>query len=81
LLNITEPAVSQYLKGKRGEVVVFSRDIKKEIIKSAKAISKKNTLLNRETQKLLQKIQENKFICTICNNHAQTDKTCEVCYV
>src|SRR3989344_1908736 len=80
VLNITEPAVSQYLKKKRGEEIAFSSQMLEEIAKSAKEISLDKSKLRSEIQKVMRKIKESKFICSVCNDHANTAKDCVICY-
>ena len=79
ILNLTEPAVSQYLKGKRGEQVIFSKEIQKEIRRSAKIIVKYPKKVNSELQKIFKKVNESKFICSVCKDHIHTENGCNVC--
>ena len=79
-LNLTEPAVSQYLKRKRGEEISFSVDLTEEVSLSAKNIMKDRNRLRSEVQKLLKKVKETKFICSVCHDHIKSAEDCEICY-
>ena len=80
LLNITEPAVSQYLKNKRGSDIRFSKKIKDEIKKSSKKIIENKKLFRTELQKLIRLVKDTRFLCTVCNEHTGTNEDCEICY-
>src|SRR3989344_2771652 len=75
-LNLTEPAVSQYLKKKRGEDIKFDTELKKQIFLSAKALVKDKTKARHEIQKLMRKINDGRFLCNVCHDHANTPKDC-----
>jgi predicted transcriptional regulator len=79
-LNLTEPAVSQYLTKKRGEEIAFTKEALLEIKKSAIIIAEDNTKARSEIQRLMQTIKDSKFLCTVCNDHANTPSDCEICY-
>ncbi len=81
LLGITEPAVSQYIKGKRGTKVKFNEQIKNEI----KAIADK--LANQELHPIAAlNYLSKKILMTnvMCQVHMQLDKetpeNCRVCF-
>ncbi len=81
LLNLTEAAVSQYLKKKRGEEITFSSQLNSEITKSANAVAEGKSEVRLEIQKLLNKIRETRFICSVCNVHTNTSSGCKICYI
>jgi len=64
-LNITKAAVSQYKHKKRGHKIKFSKEIEKEIIKSADSILKGNSS-NAEINNLIKKLKKSRYICLIC---------------
>jgi len=79
LLEITEPAVSQYLRSKRASGIEFSKDIVKEIEQAALRIEKGGKVFE-ETQYLLNKVRNTKTTCEVCRKHTCADKSCEVCF-
>ncbi|AJF61420.1 TPA: hypothetical protein HA239_04410 [Candidatus Woesearchaeota archaeon] len=80
LLNISEPAVSQYLSNKRG-ATTFNDALHKEIDASAGKIIAKKSDFRTELQKMLRIIKKTRFICGVCHEHLDTEDDCEVCYV
>ena len=79
-LNLTEAAVSQYLKKKRGEETHFSKEVLNEIGKSARIIAVDHTKVRSETQRLLKLVSETRFICSVCHNYINSNVNCEICY-
>ena len=79
-LNITESAISQYFRKKRGEEIRFSEDMFSEIAGSADAIAHRKVDVKTEIQRLMKKISETRFICTVCNEFTDSEKDCEICY-
>ena len=63
-LGITNPAVSQYLKEKRGCDVSFTKEIKEEIRKGALIIYI-GGCSNIIIQKICKKVKESGFLCKI----------------
>ncbi len=80
VVNLTEAAVSQYLKKKRGDVIKFKDEVLKEIQASAKKIASKEAEYRKEFQIILKKLKQSRFICTVCHDHTKADKECEICY-
>lgn len=80
ILNMTEPAVSQYLNNKRG-ITRFNQTIIKKIAIAAEKIKKGQSSLRQELQKMLKIIKDTKFICGVCHDHLNTTEDCKVCYV
>ena len=79
LLNITEAAVSQYTKKKRGTGIDFPAELK-EIIKKAAAEITDSSSAFHQIQKISEHIKHSKVLCLL---HAQIEenlKGCEVCY-
>ena len=68
LLNSTEAAISQYLKGKRGNIVDM-RKIRKEIERSAENIVKKKSNLVREITKLVKIASKKGIKCKVCEKY------------
>jgi len=77
-LSLTEPAVSQYLSGKRGKDVVFSPLAVKQIKLAAKRISVSKTNTNKELVKLTNYIRKT-CLCKIHKGIDQDRKNCSVC--
>ena len=80
-LNLTESAVSQYLSNKRGKGVSFTPKLRKEINISAQKVANDRKELNPELQKIMRKIKDSKFICTVCHTHVNTADDCNICFV
>ncbi|MBN2367512.1 hypothetical protein JXC34_00710 [Candidatus Woesearchaeota archaeon] len=80
ILGLTEPAVSQYLKNKRGSEVCFTDNVLKEIAESSQAIIDNKTDFRTEVQKILSHIKKTKFICKVCHDHIHTSEDCKICY-
>ena len=75
LLGITESAISQYLKSKRGGEIKFSKKEMKLIEKSAKNIIEKNNAM-KEIYELCILFRASKVIC---NLHKSNDKNKDHC--
>ena len=80
IMNITEPAVSQYLKNKRGKDVVFSKKLVNEINSSAEHVLKKEHSFRSELQRIMKLIKDTMEICTVCHDHIDTTEDCRICY-
>jgi len=80
LLNLTSPAVSQYLKKKRASSVLFSDSILKEIRISAKRIFNNPNSLLKEMKRICNLLEVKKIICNI---HRSTNSSipcnCDIC--
>ncbi|MAG78728.1 transcriptional regulator [archaeon] len=79
-LNLTEPAVSQYLSGKRGKDVVFSQEVLKKIKNAAQRIKSSTSKLttNKEIFKLTELVRKT----CLCKIHKGLDKerrSCSIC--
>lgn len=79
LLNVTEPAVSQYAKEKRAQTLVFNKEVK-EFIKTAAAQIKDCRSAYQGIQNINDFITHSKARCEI---HMQLEKglcNCDICY-
>lgn len=80
LMGITESAVSQYKKEKRGKLVELPEHVVSELKISAKKIKSGEVVVFAETQRLLRVIRDD---LTICKIHKILDENvpaeCEVC--
>ena len=79
LLNITEAAVSQYTKEKRGTEISFPAEVKEFIKKAAAEITDAATAFH-QIQRISEHIKHTKVLCQL---HAQIEgdlKGCDVCY-
>jgi len=79
-MGLTEAAVSQYLKNKRGNKVAFSESIIKIIKDSVKRIIAEKSVFREEFLKTLKEIKKNKFICSVCREHSESNDQCNICY-
>lgn len=79
-IGLTEAAVSQYIKEKRGKDIKFNDNILKEIRSSAKVIAEKEELFMHEIQRLC---NLNSVKKTICYLHKKENKNllkkCRAC--
>ncbi len=79
MLGITEAAVSQYLRNKRGDAIKFSEGVLKEVEATCARIVDNNSF-RTEFQNILKKIRESRYICSICHDHIESKKNCKICY-
>ena len=81
LLNITQAAVSQYVKDKRGAEVDFPPVIQTEIEKSALHIMESPESYLLELMRLSNILKESKLICDIHKHcDAKVDGSCDICF-
>jgi len=80
LLQITEPAVSQYVKDKRAKGIKFDSSIEKMVIKAAARIAEHESCIIKEMQQICKKIRKEGLLCKI---HRKKDKNigqgCKAC--
>ena len=80
ILDITESAISQYLKSKRGSELKFSKEEIEKIRESAYSIVENRSHVNEEIYKLSVKFRASN---ALCNFHKKGDKTvnkdCDLC--
>lgn len=69
LLGITKAAVSQYLSNKRASKFKLTPEMKKEIVKSAKVISKNGDRAVWEIQRVLKAVKDRKCSCKACKKY------------
>ncbi len=80
LLNITEPAVSQYAKEKRAKKIILPQEVKEFIKVSADKI-KDSKIAYHQIQKINDFIKHSKARCEI---HMQLEENlcgCNICYL
>ncbi len=81
LLGITEPAVSQYIKGKRGSKVKFNEETKKDIKRIAGKLAAKEMHPMGALNYLSKKVLMSNVLCQV---HMMLDKetpqSCRVCF-
>jgi predicted transcriptional regulator len=79
LLGLTESAVSQYIKSKRAQSVLFNQDMKTEIKNSAQTIKEDPNKIQFEIQRLLALVRESDMICKTHKQFGQISEDCNVC--
>tara|TARA_Y100000294_G_scaffold177026_1_gene201122 strand:+ start:2588 stop:2956 length:369 start_codon:yes stop_codon:yes gene_type:complete len=81
ILEITESAISQYLKSKRGGKIIFSKKETEQIKKSADKIIKNPETLMKNLYDLCILFRKNKVICELHKNQdKKIIKDCDVCF-
>ncbi|MFX1285768.1 MAG: transcriptional regulator [Promethearchaeota archaeon] len=76
--GLTEPAISQYKKGARGDIE-FNSDIVKEIQEAARNIAEENKSAPREVQRVLKYIQKGGFLCEFHKKYGLVHEGCDMC--
>lgn len=79
LLNITEPAISQYLQEKRAMGVNLPQEVKDFIDKAALKIKDPETAY-RQIQEICHFIKESKVLCKIHMGLESGLEACDICY-
>jgi uncharacterized protein len=79
LLGVTEAAVSQYMSQKRAADVQFPEEIAKDIRLAAPRITDYGSMI-KETQAILAKSKQGRFICKMHEQVAEIPKGCDVCF-
>ena len=80
LLNLSEAAVSQYLKSKRAREVTFDVEIKKFIEEAAGRIKDQMTAY-QEVQRIIEQVKKTKAICRIHMAMEEGLEGCDVCFL
>ena len=81
MMNLTEPAVSQYLHSKRAKEVVFTKAVLQEIKSSAEKIVKNSDLLIPEMVKLSRLTEVKHVMCDIHKKqHIDLPNNCNICF-
>lgn len=79
-LGITEAAISQYIKSKRGNEIKFPSEATKEIKKSAKEIIENKGDIMKEIYKLCVSLRKSKIMCDFHRTKdKKISKSCDVC--
>lgn len=79
LMNITEPAVSQYINNKRGKEINFNPEVKSYIKQSAQKITDHQSAY-RQVQQITHFIKETKALCKIHMDIESGLQGCDLCY-
>lgn len=80
LLQLTEPAVSQYLKEKRAKNIMLNDAVRNEIKISAKKILDHNSLLFKEMKRICDLVEVKKIVCQIHKDtNTQIPCDCNIC--
>lgn len=80
ILELTEPAVSQYFKSKRAKDVRFDSKIKRKIKEAANRIYQKPGILFKEIQDICNLIRKDKLICEVHKKYDKLEKGCCICF-
>lgn len=78
-LNVSAPAISQYIKDKRAKGVTFPSDVQSFIEAAAKRIKDKTTAY-QEIQAIVAFIKETKALCRIHEHFDSELEGCDICY-
>jgi predicted transcriptional regulator len=80
ILGITEAAVSQYIKKKRGAEITFSKKEKEAISHTARAMIRQPTTSMEHLYKLCNRFKGAPCICALHHKHDPTlAKNCSLC--
>ena len=81
LLGVTEAAVSQYIKSKRGSEVEFSSEAMKKVKEAAKKIVKDHSVLRNEIYELTSMVKVTKVLCDLHHRYDKdVPKACDICF-
>ncbi|MFX1537163.1 MAG: transcriptional regulator [Promethearchaeota archaeon] len=78
--GLTEPAISQYKKGARGDIELSS-EIKKKVREAARNIAEEDCSAPREVQRVLKYIQRGGFLCEFHRKYGLVHEGCDMCKV
>jgi predicted transcriptional regulator len=78
--GLTEPAISQYKKGARGDIELSS-DIKDKVKEAARNIVEEDSRAPREVQRVLKYIQEGGFLCEFHKKYGLVHEGCDMCKI
>ncbi|UCG90216.1 MAG: transcriptional regulator [Candidatus Heimdallarchaeota archaeon] len=76
--GLTEPAISQYKKGARGDID-FNPDIVNKIRGAARNIAEEGRSAPHEVQRVLQYIQNGGFLCEFHRKYGMVHEGCDIC--
>ena len=81
ILSVTEAAVSQYLRLKRANQIIFSKKDLVQIKKSADEIKENPETLIKNLYNLCVSLRESKVICKLHKSHDKSiPNNCDVCF-
>jgi len=82
ILQVTKPAISQYLNKKRASEIEFDPKVTKMIQEAAKSILKTKNHMDfmTEIQRILKYIEKEKIICEIHQRYCKDLNQCTVCF-
>lgn len=78
--GLTEPAISQYKKGARGDIELSS-DIKKKVKEAARNIAEEDSRAPLEVQRVLKYIQKGGFLCEFHKKYGLVHEGCHMCKI
>ncbi len=78
--GLTEPAISQYKKGVRGDIE-FEPKVMEKINEAARKIAEEEASAPREVQRVLKFIKENKHLCQFHKKFGVVHEGCQICDV
>ena len=78
--GLTEPAISQYKKGVRGDVE-FDPKIMEVINESARKIAEDEASAPREVQRVLKFIEKSGFLCNFHKKYGVVHDECQMCKI
>jgi len=78
-LEITEPAVSQYLKSKRAKKVSFNKKINNSIKRSAELLMKNKSCIIKEMQKCCRLVKKEGILCKLHIKEGEVVGKCKAC--
>jgi len=79
ILEVTESAVSQYLKSKRAKEVYFNSEIKKKIKEMSQKLIKDKSLLLKDMQNICRIFRKSNLLCTVHRMHDKVPVNCTAC--
>ena len=81
MLGVTESAISQYMRDKRGSNIVFEENVKKEISKTAARLKNKEKPILEEMLYLINLPDIFKWICSFhTKNDPNVKEKCKICF-
>ncbi len=76
--GLTEPAISQYKKGARGDIE-FSPEVLARVKEAARKIAEEGSRAPREVQKVLRFIHDGGFLCEFHKKYGLVHENCDIC--